>query len=137
MKDLAKSIIYLFESKGKHYTEATVDVWVNELKQYNPDLLSKAFRQLIDTKEAYITTGMIKDLMGESDDAKAVIEYDNMRKAILGSGGELNQFQKKALKEIGGSMRVKNVSSDYERNQLKKDFIKAFKGSSVKMLEEK
>jgi len=126
---IGKAITYLFLTKGREVTEPILETWCNEIKDYPDEAIEQAIKELIDTKDVWITVGHIKEKLGVDTPEKLAEEaWEKLR---MWSGGKirwqfLGNIIETAIEGAGGSLKLKECENDFERNQIRKDFIRNY-----------
>lgn len=123
-------LISLFESKLKLWTDMTIEVWYNELKEIPEEKLNIAFKKLIRSEDDFISVGKILALIGEDTKNINSIYAEKAWQECLASakcGGNkiISARAGKALNSFGGMIWLRN-SNLTKIDQVRKQFMKVY-----------
>lgn len=118
-------LVRLFESKLKTYTDNTLDVWYEELKNLEDSQVKRAIQKLINSPDNFISIGKIKEqIMPANVKAENAWErvYNIARK---GGHGDITFQEAKALNVNGGMEKL--MLTDIDKIEwYKKAFIESY-----------
>lgn len=128
-------MVSLFESKCKQWTNDTIEVWYNELSEYEPDELGAAFKSLIRSSESFPNIGQIIELIehgaGEDYNQQAEIEWGNVLSSAKGGGNlPISARAAKALNSLGGMSWLRDADPD-NTNWQRKEFIEIYNNITI------
>ena len=113
-KKFMVALMSLFESKLKVYTEKTIDVWYNELKDYSEDAVIEGIKRLIHSQDGFISVGKIVEQFSNKD-----LDISNVWNNIINvakdgarSWNKLNALEVKVVMNMGGLERFQNATEE-------------------------
>jgi hypothetical protein len=126
-------LISLFESKCKQWTNNTIEVWYQELKNFDENKIGLAFKKLIQGKDDFISVGKILAMINEDSENKKIKIAENAWKEVL-SSAKCGGFKKisaragKALNSMGGMDWLRNADPA-EVNWQRKEFLEIYENT--------
>lgn len=123
-------LISLFESKLKSWTNTTIDVWYNELKEIPEEKLNIAFKKLIQSEDDFISVGKILAMInadtGKSFLLRAEKEWQEcLASARCGGNKKISARSGKTLDSLGGMMWLRNSDRD-KAEWNRKEFMRIY-----------
>ncbi len=139
-----KAMVYLFYSKGKDKPAGKlVEVWYNELKDYDEAKVMNAFKQVSKEQTYGIQVADIVKIVDPPRDYEdeALEAYNFMLLEISLTGTIPSSYRKKGYVTSSLIYDIKYSTSDYVKSQAKRDFIKQYtkieKGVKMEITEKK
>jgi len=128
--DFRNMLISLFESKCKTWTNTTIDVWYNELKNIPEKHLAIAFKKLIQSSDNFISVGKILEMINSDTSKIKTLTAEHAWTECLNSaknGGRLQISARsgKALNSLGGMTWLRNADPK-DVTWQKKEFMEAY-----------
>jgi len=125
----SEAIKYLFLAKGREYTQDTVSVWYDALKNYPENEILTAIKRLALNPDDFINVGKVIQLMSKDDNS--IIEkawQECLLSAKCGGRAIISARAGKALNSFGGMQWLRDGNPDKIEWQ-KKQFIEAYKNT--------
>lgn len=129
-KKFLTAVTFLFESKNKTYTEATLTAWYELLKDFPEGEVLSGIKKLTYSKDDFISVGKVLNSINRDFDAEVKRSaekawYEVINSARNGGKSRISARSAKALNSLGGMAWLRDADSS-NTNWQRKEFLEIY-----------